>query len=143
MSSELKTIEKKLQQLRANKAKEEKRLKDNVEKMTAKYNEDQKKLKDAFDAKVAEEKKESASRIAVLTPEIAFYEKQQREISKLEEQMEMLRKGLSDRLNAGKPSASTVTEEKTEEAAMEENAESTEATGENQEDWQYNQYNQY
>lgn len=151
MSSELKTIEKKLQQLKANKAKEEKRLKDNVEKLTTKYNEDQKKLKDAFDVKIAEEKKESASRIAVLTPEIAFYEKQQREISKLEEQMEMLRKGLNDRLNAGKPGASTVTEEKTEEAAMEENAEPAEApseqyneTGENQEDWQeYNQYNQY
>lgn len=139
MSSELKTIEKKLQQLKANKAKEEKRLKDNVEKLTVKYNDDQKKLKEAFDGKITEEKKESASRIAVLTPEIAFYEKQHREISKLEEQMEMLRKGLNDRLSAGKPGASTTTEE------VEEVAEPAEApTEQNNEDWQeYNQYNQY
>lgn len=136
MSSELKAIEKKLQQLKANKEKEEKRLKDSIEKLTAKYNDDQKKLKDTFEGKIASEKKESESRIAVLTPEIAFYEKQQKEISKLEEQMEARKKELFSRLNAGKAGA-VATEEKKEEVAepvAEENAE------EWHEEEQYSQY---
>lgn len=117
MSAELTKIEKKLTQLKANKEKEEKRLKDSLDKLTVKYNEDQKNLKATFDGKVAEAKKEASIRIGTITPEIEFYEKQHREISKLEAQMEQLRRGLNDRLSAGKTSAS----------AQEERAEETEA----------------
>ena len=100
----LSKVEKKIAQLKANKEKEEKRLKDNLDKLTAKYNEDQKNLKAAFDAKVAEAKAEGSSRIGRITPEIEFLEKQRRDIIKLQAQMEELERAYDDRMSSGKGS---------------------------------------
>lgn len=102
----LNKVEKKIAQLKANKEKEEKRLKDNLDKLTAKYNEDQKNLKVAFDAKVAEAKAEGSSRIARITPEIDFLEKQRKDIIKLQAQMEQLERAYDDRMSSGKASSS-------------------------------------
>lgn len=102
----LNKVEKKIAQLKANKEKEEKRLKDNLDKLTAKYNEDQKNLKAAFDAKVAEAKAEGSSRIARITPEIDFLEKQRKDIIKLQAQMEQLERAYDDRMSSGKASSS-------------------------------------
>lgn len=117
----LNKVEKKLAQLKASKEKEEKRLKDNLDKLTAKYNEDQKTLKSAFDEKVAEARAEGSSRIAKITPEIDFLEKQRKDIIKLQAQMEQLERAYDDRMSSGKVSPKDDGVEEYEEVAEEEN----------------------
>lgn len=117
----LNKVEKKLAQLKASKEKEEKRLKDNLDKLTAKYNEDQKTLKAAFDEKVAEARAEGSSRIAKITPEIDFLEKQRKDIIKLQAQMEQLERAYDDRMSSGKVSPKDDGVEEYEEVTEEEN----------------------
>lgn len=85
MAKELDVIEKKLSALKANKAKEEAKSKEFIEKLTAKFNEDSKNLKAIYDGKVADSKKDLNSKLAVLNPDIAYYEKQKKALEDLEE----------------------------------------------------------
>ena len=103
MSANLNKVEKKLAQLRAAKAKEESKSKENIEKLTKKYNEDAKLLKANFDKKVAESKDDLASKLSAINPEIDFFEKRRKAIIELEEKMEAEFKKVDER-SGGKPS---------------------------------------
>lgn len=83
MAKELDVIEKKLSALKATKAKEETKSKELIEKLTAKFNEDSKNLKAIYDGKVADSKKDLNSKLAVLNPDIAYYEKQKKTLEEL------------------------------------------------------------
>lgn len=88
MAKELDFIEKKLAALKASKEKEEKKASEIYEKLTNKFTEDSKSLKATYDSKVAESKKDLQAKLAVLNPEISFYEKQRDAYLKLKKDIE-------------------------------------------------------
>lgn len=98
MSANTLKIEKKLQSLQAQKAKEEDKLRNNIAKLTEKYNEDAKNLKAVFESKVAKAKEESNAIISNITPEISFYEKKKADLEKLEAQMAALQGDVDARM---------------------------------------------
>ncbi len=95
MAKELDFIEKKLAALKASKEKEENKSKELIDKLTNKFNEDSKNLKATFDSKVNDSKKDLQTKLAVLNPEISFYEKQRDAYLKL-------MKDIEDHVSAGK-----------------------------------------